>query len=202
MNIYPIKITGTLCEGKMVSIGWPNSTEFDKITNLRNKPNVRKHFLDNRVLDTLQNRKWLDSGMKRPKEALLSIRFKANGCFLGTIGWSDWDVDMKTAWFGRLMIDHDMMNDIKPLLPKQYIGIAIDASMALRDFAMTKMEIGFLRTYLFINNTRAMKVNAIIGLEVIGKATRQLIDGTTVDTIEMLLTKAMWQNNNQQVQRG
>jgi len=72
-------------------------------------------------------------------------------------------MDTGKNWFGRLMIDHDMMNDIKPLLPKQYIGIAIDASMALRDFAMTKMEIGFLRTYLFINNTRAMKLMLLLG---------------------------------------
>jgi RimJ/RimL family protein N-acetyltransferase len=197
MNIYPIKIGGTLCEGQMLSIGWPNSTEFDKITNLRNKASVRKYFLDNRVLDTLQNRKWLESGMKRPKEALLSIRFKVNNCFLGTVGWSDWDVEMKTACFGRLMIDHAKVKEVKHLLPKTYKGIAIDACMTLRDFAMTKMEIEFLRTYLFVNNTRAKKVNTIIGLEEIKRSTRQQTDGTNIDTIEMLLTKAIWENIKQ-----
>ena len=177
--------------------GWPEPVEFDKITILRNNESIRNYFLDNKVLDVVQNRKWLENGMRKPKEALLSIRLKANQCFLGTIGWSDWDVKMKTACFGRFMVDHDRITKIKDILPEAYIGIALDASFALRDFAMCEMNIEFLRTYLFVNNIRAKNVNVTIGLEEVNRSTLERADGTKVDTIEMLLTKSRWKQLTQ-----
>jgi len=192
MSVYPIETQGILCNGNLVSLCWPHPVEFDQITILRNKPNVRDFFLDNKALDTEQNRQWLQFKMERPKEALLSIRLKANDDFIGTIGWSDWDVEMKTACFGRLMVDHEKIHLIKHLLPEGYAGIALDACFTLRDFAMTRMRIESLRTYLFVNNKRAKKVNLSIGLEEVGRSIRQRVAGSNIETIEMLLTKEKW----------
>jgi RimJ/RimL family protein N-acetyltransferase len=197
MSVYPIEIHEMLCNGDQVYLCWPDFSEFDEITMLRNKPNVRDSFLDNRTLNAEQNRKWLESKMERPKEALLSIRLKNNDCFLGTIGWSDWNIEMKTACFGRLMVNHEKIKHIKHLLPDGYVGIALDACFALRDFAMTTMGIEFLRTYLFVNNQRAKKVNLRIGLEEVGRSVRQRVDGSNIETIEMLLTREKWKKIKQ-----
>lgn len=86
-----IDTTGVLCEGQLVKLGWPEEWEFDAITALRNELHVRKWFLDSRPLDPQANREWLRTGMKRPYEAVLSIRWKEDDSFLGTIGWSDWN---------------------------------------------------------------------------------------------------------------
>lgn len=193
MNEYPINTKGTLCNGTMVTIGWPEENEYDLITELRNKDSVKEWFLDSRPLDILKNRNWIESGMLRPKEALLSIRFKTNNIFLGTIGWTDWDLKSATACFGRLTVDLQVVSKIKDKFPKNYIGVAVDAGTAIRDFAMINMKLNTIETFLFTANLKAKMVNEAIGLKKVGKSFRTKSDGTTVETYEMRLTRNEWE---------
>lgn len=193
MREYPINTKGTLCNGIMVTIGWPEEDEYDLITNLRNKDSVKGWFLDSRPLDIFKNRNWIESGMLRPKEALLSIRFKTNNIFLGTIGWIDWDLKSATACFGRLMVDLQAVRKIKDKFPENYIGVAVDAGTAIRDFAMSSMKLNAIKTFLFTTNSKSKLVNEAIGLKEVGRIFRSKPDGTKVETIEMRLTRNEWE---------
>lgn len=192
MKEYPIETTGVLCEGQLITIGWAEEHEYDLITNLRNKSSVREWFLDSRFLDITQNRTWLEKGMQRPKESLLTIRFKNDNSFLGTIGWTDWNLITATACFGRLTVDTQKMKQLKNSFPNNYIGVGVDASMTIRDFAFSKMQIEIGETYLLADNLMAKKVNESIGLKEVSRGVRLKPDGIKVETIEMRITKNEW----------
>jgi len=192
MKEYNINTTGVLCSGLLVTIGWPESDEYDTITSLRNKSVVRKWFLDSRMLDIQKNRVWLEKGMCRPKESLLSIRFKKDNTFLGTIGWTNWDLISARACFGRLVIDQITLGKIKQNLPNDYYGVVIDACVAVRDFAMTRMNLEFIDTYLLANNYHAKKINETLGLKEIDKDIVKMDNGINVEILKMQLTRKEW----------
>lgn len=192
MREYTIKTNGILCNGIMVTVGWPEKNEYDLITNLRNRHSVKEWFLDSRPLDIIRNRNWIESGMQRPKEALLSIRFKNDNLFLGTIGWTDWNLDTATACFGRLTVDIQAVKKVKDKFPQNYIGIAIDAGRAMRDFAMIDMKLNAIETFLFANNLKAKWVNEAIGLKEVSKGFRINSGGVQIETLEMRLTRSEW----------
>lgn len=189
-----IPMSGQLCDGCCITLAWPEPYEFDLITKLRNLPNVRKWFLDNRPIDVVKNRIWLEHGIKRPTEAILSIRWKQDGAFLGTIGWSDWDLISKTAWFGRLAVDTDATKKIRDKLPSDYGGVAIDAALALRDFAFISMGLDAALTYYFSDNKFAKHVNKSIGLLETRHVVRTGRDGLQIETVEMKITRQQWEN--------
>lgn len=190
---FSIPMSGQLCDGCCITLAWPEPYEFDLITVLRNLPNVRKWFLDDRLIDVVKNRIWLEHGMKRPTEAILSIRWKQDGSFLGTIGWSDWDLISKTAWFGRLAVDTDATKKIRDKLPSDYGGVAIDAALALRDFAFISMGLDAALTYYFSDNKLAELVNKSIGLLETRRVPRASRDGFQIETVEMKMTRQQWE---------
>ncbi len=192
MKEYPINTTGVLCYGLLVTIGWPEKHEYDLITNLRNRKLIREQFLDSSFLDISQNRFWLESGMQRPKESLLSIRFKEDNSFLGIIGWTNWNLITATACFGRLAVDNQKIKYFKDSIPKNYSGIGIDACKTLRDFAFSKMNIEYAESYLLADNIMSKKVNQSIGLIEVRRTIRSKTDGSKVETIEMGITKKEW----------
>jgi RimJ/RimL family protein N-acetyltransferase len=189
---YPIGITGVVCVGKQVIIGWPEPHEYNLITNLRNKDSVREWFFDDRLLDVEENKIWLANIIRRPKDALLSIRFKKDDSFLGTIGWSDWNLRSHTAFFGRLSVDKSALKKIWAALPQDYCGVAIDSGIAIRDFAMENMGINTIKTYVFSNNTIALNVNQALGLVEVNRILKTKINGDNVEIIEMQLDKKKW----------
>jgi hypothetical protein len=85
---WSIPETGILCEGRCIRVGWPEESELDAITALRNRPEISRQFFDSRPLDPVRNRQWLQHGINRPYEAVLSIRMKCDDALVGSIGWS------------------------------------------------------------------------------------------------------------------
>jgi RimJ/RimL family protein N-acetyltransferase len=193
MNQYPIKTSGVLCESELLSIGWPEEHEFDLITDLRNKSYVRKWFLNDRVIDPQSNRRWLAHGMARPQEALLSVRLKRDGCFLGTVGWSDWDLEQAEAWFGRIAVDLSRLRKVAGPFPQRYEGVALDATIRLRDFAFARMGLKHLFTYFIAGNVFAERLNRRVGMQEVQRATRTRGDGTAVETVELRMTRERWE---------
>jgi len=187
-----IKTSGVLCDGQLIKLGWPEEWEYDSITELRNDPRIRKWFLDSKPLDKQKNREWLRSGLKRPYESILSIRWKEDDSFLGTIGWSNWDVEKGTAWFGRLAVDKNSLKKITEITPKGYIGIAVDAALTLRDFAFTSMKLKAVITYYFQGNKMAENVNKAIGLSKVSCEKRLSNNCTMIETVNMKLTYEKW----------
>ena len=187
-----INTSGLLWEGEYIALYWPEPDEFDRLTDLRNTPQVRQWFLDDRPLDPVNNRIWLASGMNKPVEALLSIRLKTNQALLGMIGWSDWDFENHIAWFGRIAIDRSAIKQTQPLLPDGYKGVTLDAAFTLRDFVFLRMHLEAGYTYYFSGNKLAERINQSIGMKELRRVQRNRPDGTSVETIEMGMTRAQW----------
>lgn len=193
MYRYPIKTSGTLCESELLSLGWPEEHEFEPITELRNKSYIRKWFLNDRVIDLETNRRWLAGGMDRPKEALLSVRLKRGGSFLGTIGWSDWNLELAEAWFGRIAVDPRRLRQAAGSFPQRYEGVALDATISLLDFAFARMGLRHVFTYFITGNALSERLQRRIEMEEVRRTTRTRGDGTAVETVELRLTRERWE---------
>jgi len=195
MNNYPVNTTGILCKSKILAIGWPDPPEYDKITELRNRGNTRKWFFDTQEVSSIENRIWIESGCNRPKESILSIRLIKDNTFLGTVGWTNWDLEMRTANFGRLAVDLSKIKQLVSLFPPDYPGVAIDACLTMRDFGMTTMQLNTIITFLKADNFMAKKVNESIGMKEVRRYNKAGSDGIPVETIEMRLTRKEWESN-------
>ena len=188
-----IPLEGTICKGLLIDLAWPDRSEYDLITNLRNQCDIRKWFIDDRPLDLATNHVWLAQGIQRPRESLLSIRLTKGNMFLGIIGWSNWDFVNGTAQFGRLAVDLQRVKSLKDCLPPDYPGIAVDACQTLRDFAMNTMHLKEIRTSYIASNRLARRINHRIGLRPIGSSTVQRHDGAHIPVIELILTRKEWE---------
>lgn len=192
MGIGSVRTSKVLCQSRILTIGWPDPAEFDQITMLRNHKSVRKWFLNDEPIGPDKNREWLMTGMNRPYESLLAIRFKPRNLFLGMIGWSDWDTDENTAWFGRLALDLSNLRAIARELPNGYEGVALDATRTLRDYAFEIMELDRIHTYYMSGNEFAAQVNKNVGMVEVGQQIRFRKDGTPILTVELQLTRERW----------
>jgi RimJ/RimL family protein N-acetyltransferase len=188
----PASANGVVAIGQLVSLGWPLPPEFDAITALRNSPWVRRWFLDDRALDPVANRAWLDRSRGRLTDTLLAIRFTETGEFLGPIGWSDGDVVRGTASVGRLALDGQAVRRLVPRLPPDYPGFAIDACRTIRDYGFRELGLIEARTYFLAGNRLSEHVQRAIGLREVGRSLRARGDGTLVETVEMAMTRADW----------
>ncbi len=189
-NRINIPLEGILCRGGSIYLAWPEPPEFDCITELRNRTNVRCCFVDNRLLDPEFNREWIQNRMNRPVEALLSIRRIDNHAFIGTVGWKDWDMVQRTADFGRLMIDVRRLRRFQ--WPDNYPGVAVDACRTLRDFAMNSMNLTEITTSFIASNLLSSRVNYAVGMDNPCRTTHRRSNGQVVSLIQMSLTRSRW----------
>ncbi|MBP8297931.1 MAG: GNAT family N-acetyltransferase [Burkholderiales bacterium] len=176
----------------MVSLGWPEPAEFDRITALRNRPAVRACFLDSRPLDPAANREWLARGMRRPHEALLSLRIGEQRMFCGTIGWTAFDARLRTFEIGRLAVDLAAVRPYRARFRDGYPGVAVDASTALLRFAFEKMGLESVTSVFLADRTLARRVNLLAGGCIVGDAERQRPDGSRVRVTCVRLTRLDW----------
>lgn len=188
----PIPLDGPLFDGDRVSVGWPRPDEFDRITDLRNRDAVRRRFLDPRPLDREANRRWLAEGMARPTEAVLSIRLRANGVWVGAIGWSRYDPAQGTMEFGRMMVDVASVLPHRERLPAGYDGIAADASSALRDFVFARMGLARLRFAILADNALSLRTARLGGARPVGTREVERPDGTRAALVDLEMTRADW----------
>jgi RimJ/RimL family protein N-acetyltransferase len=186
----PIALSGALAEGQLVRLCWPDPGEYDLITALRNQPSRRRWFIDDRPLDAGKNRAWLGGGMNRPAEALLSIRWRADSRFLGTIGWSGWDPRARRADFGRLALDHQVLHHLRLAFPAQYAGVAMDAVSSLAVFAFTRMNLLAATICFLEDNHRSAYLAANLGFEPRQTTLAVRPGGARIGLIEMEMTKA------------
>lgn len=189
---WPIPLLGPLFDGECVSVGWPDADELDAITALRNRPDVRRQFLDPRPLDRQRNREWLQHGMKRPEEAVLAIRMKIDGMFVGTIGWSHGDPQAGRIEVGRLMVDARVLPAYRDLLPRGYAGVAVDASVALLDFAFAVLDVRLAYTVVIAGNALALRTNRKAGGRIVRTSIERRADGSEVQLIHLECNRDDW----------
>lgn len=183
---------GVLCSGERVRIVWPIESDLDQITELRNRPAIRRWFLDSRPLDPQKSREWLLHRTHGGEEAILTIRWAETDVFLGTIGWSSWDRVQKTACFGRLMADRRALIQLRHKMRPPYVGAALDAALAITDFAFTRMNLRAMTTWYLEGNYLAARVNLAVGMEETGRMTRCRPDGSEVRSVELRLDHDRW----------
>ncbi len=183
----------TLTIGRYVSLGWPVPAEFDAITALRNADRVRQWFLDDTPLDPIANRRWLSAVRERKGESLLSIRFHPSGELLGMVGWTDHDPVARSAWFGRFALDLDVARRLAIGLPEDYPGFAIDIGRTVRDYVFEELNLEVGRGYAFVANQLARRANRIVGWREVGRVMRTRLDGSTVETVDVEMTRVDWE---------
>ncbi len=186
-------LDGPVTTGDRISLGWPEPTEYDTITALRNRPSVRRCFLDSRPLDPAANRIWLERGMQRPQEGLLSIRLGTRRTLCGTIGWSGYDPALGTFEIGRLMVDATVVRSHRALLPAGYPGVAVDASRALLRYAFEHMRLAFVTSVLISGLALPRRVNLLAGGVIAGESERVRADGSRVRVTTFVLERERWQ---------
>jgi RimJ/RimL family protein N-acetyltransferase len=187
-----LPLEGTVAVGRLVSLAWPEPAEYDLITALRNRPATRACFLDSRPLDPAANRLWLSRGMNRPREGLLSLRFGPGRVFCGTIGWSGYEPSMRTFEIGRLMVDTAVLRPLRTNCPAGYPGAAVDASIALLDFAFQTLELDYVTSVFLAGNALPRRVNLLAGGQYAGDAERERPDGSRVRVTCMRLARQEW----------
>lgn len=191
-TVAGIPLEGPLIEGIAVRLGWPEPGEFDRITLLRNRDGVRSWFLDPRPLDLAANREWLARGMRRPAEAVLSIRLADGDDWVGAIGWSGYDPARGTMEFGRMMVDAGSALQHRATLPARYPGIAADASSALRDFVFSRMGVKRLTFSILAGNHLSRRTALLGGARPVGERTVDRADGSRVALLDMEMTRDHW----------
>ncbi len=194
----PIPSDGLLTRGRLVEIAWPRPSEFDDITILRNAPCVRRWFLDDRTIDLDTNRNWLAHGMNRPTEALLSIRLVTNSLFLGFCGWSDWNPTSGSIVYGRFALDIEKLSFLKCHFPPDYIGVALDVGLTMRDFAFRKLAVNRIITSYIVGNRFAARINSKVGLIIVDQLKEQRPSGEVVETVHLQLTRSEWSRQSSQ----
>jgi dTDP-4-amino-4,6-dideoxygalactose transaminase/RimJ/RimL family protein N-acetyltransferase len=184
---------GPVTEGRCVRLGWPDEGEFDAITALRNRASVRRQFFDPRLIDPEANREWLRSGMTRPLEALFSIRLKPDDTFVGTIGWSHGDVAEGSIELGRVMVDTLALRPYRHRLPVGYPGVAVDAGVAVRDFAFRVLRLKLIRMALVESNRLSLRAAVAGGARVIRSRLQHGADGSARRVIDLEFDRQDWE---------
>jgi RimJ/RimL family protein N-acetyltransferase len=190
---WRIPLSGPLFEGRCVSVGWPESHEFDALTALRNRPQIRNKFLDPRPLDPERNREWIRHGMQRPFEALLSIRLKPSGALAGAIGWSRGDPDEGSFELGRVMVDAAVVQRNRATLPAGYVGVAADAGTGLRDFGFRNLGLSVIRCVFIDDNRLSRRAVLLGGGRIVGTSRVRRADGTEVTVVSLELRRTEWE---------
>src|SRR5208282_5698613 len=191
--VWRIPSRGPLFEGDCVGVGWPEADEIDRLTALRNRPQVRIKFLDPRPLDLARNRDWISHGMRRPYEALLSIRLKRTGVLVGAIGWSHGDPGEGSLELGRAMVDAAALRQYRHAFPRGYVGVATDAGVALRDFVFRALGLTVIRSVLIDDNLLSLRALLLGGGRVVGTSRVQRTDGTEVAVTRLELRREAWE---------
>ncbi|HZI82684.1 MAG TPA: GNAT family N-acetyltransferase [Casimicrobiaceae bacterium] len=189
---WSIPLHGPVAEGQCVRLGWPEEREFDAITALRNRASVRRQFLDPRPLDAEKNRHWLRQGMKRPLEALLAVRLKADGVFVGTIGWSHGDPIAGSIELGRVMVDTHALRPYRQRLPIGYPGVAVDAGIAVRDFGFSVLGLHLIRMVVVESNRLSLRAAIAGGARIVGTRLETHADGSSRRLVDLQFDRDDW----------
>jgi RimJ/RimL family protein N-acetyltransferase len=191
-GVWAIPDRGVLCEGRCIRIGWPEESDFDAITALRNRPEVSRQFLDSRPLDPVRNRQWLRHGMNRPYEAVLAIRMKSDDAFVGSIGWSKGDPAAGALELGRVMVDAGKAIAYRLVLPPDYAGVAVDAGVALSDFLFTALPLRVIHMTVIAGNRLSVRAAIAGGGKVVASGLQRRADGVEIPVTHIDYDRDEW----------
>ena len=189
---WSIPETGILCEGRCIRVGWPEESELDAITGLRNRPEISRQFFDSRPLDPVRNRQWLQHGINRPYEAVLSIRMKCDDALVGSIGWSKGDAEAGVLELGRVMVDAGKLVAYRSLLPPDYAGVAVDAGVALTDFLFAALPLRVIHMTVITSNRLSVRAATTGGGKVIASGVQMRADGVEVPVTHIDFDRGAW----------
>lgn len=183
-----IQTSGVLCRNGRILLHWPEAHEFDLMTALRNRPSIRRWFLDDRGLDLAENRTFLMKNGEDPKTAVLAIRWVEDQHFLGTIGWSDWDQNQRRAQFGRLIVDPSALRKLSKPRPR----LAEEASQLLMGFAFENMGLLSLYADVILYNRRSISLCRRIGMHPIFTHAKRRPSGEELEMMRLEIARENW----------
>lgn len=180
-----------LCSGKIVDLCYPLPRDYNFLVNLRNNPLVRKEFRDSRPITREQGHIWLNSHARRMDDLLLLIRHRELMLNIGSIGWSQYDPITRSAEFGRLALDPVSLRRMVLLNKKMSIllhGLALDAALAICQYAFSRLNLEVIRTCYKQHNTHSARINSMVGM-VVSHISNEPKDN---DYVYLTLTRQQW----------
>ena len=179
-----------VCMGKWVDVCYPLPSDYPFLIALRNRADVRRWFIDNRVLEVAQAAAWLAARSTRRDDVLLLIRHRKRDLNIGSIGWTQLNEASKTAEFGRLALDPEVLrrmardDESRSILAE----LALDACLAVRDYAFSELGLTAMLTCYKTGNVAAAAINKACGMMPSAK-TEGVEDGMTY----LELTRQHWE---------
>jgi RimJ/RimL family protein N-acetyltransferase len=189
---WSIPDAGVLCEGRCVRLGWPDESEFDPITALRNRPEISRQFFDSRPLDLVRNRQWLREDVNRPYEAVLAIRMKSDDALVGSIGWSKGNAAARELELGRVMVDAGKVIAYRSVLPPDYAGVAVDAGVALTDFLFTALPLRVIHMTVITSNRLSLRAATTGGGRVVASSVQRRAEGVDIPVTHIDFDRDAW----------
>jgi RimJ/RimL family protein N-acetyltransferase len=180
-----------LCRGDQVDLCRPLPDDYAFLIQLRNNSLVRDKFCDSSLIEMTKGREWLASRAGRMDDVLLLIRHRTLNQNIGSIGWSDYNTETRSAEFGRLAIDPSLRRSLvrdRELHGVIFHGLALDACTTLRDYVFEELNFLMIQTCYKPDNALAAKVNQGIGMIAIPSHFFNEKDGL----IHLALTRQQW----------
>ncbi|MES2154617.1 MAG: GNAT family protein [bacterium] len=189
--------SGVVATGVFTFLEWPRPDDVSSMTGLRNSPAVRRWFIDDTVLGEETNRAWILSETNRPWEAILCIRNRSDGRFLGTIGWTDWDPVDRSVAAGRIAVVATTAAPVALATGGRQASAAFDAGASLADRFLRHFDLSSVRTSYVVGNERAARLNEALGMRIVGRSVRTRPDGSPIEIVDLRMSRQEWQSRRE-----
>ncbi len=183
-----------LCEGQSIRIGLPELSEYDRIIQLRNSPQLLRWSFDTAPVDSGAIWVQMRFGIGRPYAVLLAIRDKDLNHLLGMVGWYNWDQNASTAWLGQLVLDPLAMRPIIARRQRNGISIGLDAGCTLRDYLFLRLNLQTIFTYHLAGNTASERITLAAGFDIYDRMHVARSDGSRVDITLTRIDRSKWES--------
>lgn len=180
-----------ICKGQWVDVCVPLPPDYPFLIALRNRAEIRRWFLDARVLDPVQATEWLVAHSGGLDDVLLLIRHRDRNTNIGSIGWTHLNSAIRSVEVGRLAMDpmvlFKLAHDGESLSVLR--RLAFDACIAVRDYVFIHFGLEVLRTCHKPGNRPSVAVTRACGLVPVPAP---VTEGLATELIWMQITRERW----------
>jgi|GEM_PF-3566876 len=192
MESRPLSESDVVAEGRAVVLAWPTPQEVQATLQLWKRPYVNRTARFPFQPDASDVSTWflLRFGIGVPYRATLAIRFRPDGRWLGTIGWTGWDPQTRRVWVGDLALDYGTLKAVARQFPASYAGVAVDAVTALTDYLFGSMGVETVETFIAEANVLAQRVALRAGFREVRRFLCPVSDGPPVPAVAFRKTRS------------
>ena len=168
-----------MIQGKTIILRPVERTDLERLVTWRNNPSISKHFFNVFPLSLAGQESWFEDLLEREDKQLFIIATKEQ-VPVGTVGLDNIDYKNQRAEFGGLLIEP----------AHQEKGFALDATMALLQFAFDDLNLNRIYLHVFNWNEPAIKLYLGCGFQKEGLLRQSVYkDGGFQDVLLMAILR-------------